>query len=67
MTRNEYIEGLTEFSEYLRGQNVTGAAEKNAMLEEYNKEQTIMALCDISVGLKEITKCLENITRRMPK
>ena len=67
MTRNEYIEGLTEFSEYLRKQNVAGAAEKNVMLEEYNKEQTIIALCDIPVGLKEITKCLENIARRMSK
>lgn len=67
MTRNEYVEGLTEFFEHLKGQNMIGAAEKNAMLEEYNKEQTIIALCDISVGLKEMTKCLENIARRMPK
>ena len=67
MTRNEYIEDLTELIEYMKEQITMSAAEKNELLQEFNKEMSIKVLCDISENLKKTSKCLEDIARRMPK
>ena len=66
MKKAIYIEGLNEFKDYLKTLTLRND-EKNALLDEYNKESNIMTLCDISESLESISKSLENIARRMPK
>ena len=65
MKKAIYIEGLNEFRDYLKTLTLRND-EKNALLEEYNKERKIETLCDISESLESISKSLENIARRMP-
>lgn len=67
MTRNEYVEDLTELTGYMKEQITMSPAEKNELLQEFNKEMSIKVMCDISENLRKISNCLENIARRMPK
>ena len=71
--KDQYRENLTDFKKYIDSQ-ILNAASKNAMLEEVNRENEIVMLCDMADALMEISKSLESlraevsqIRRQMPR
>ena len=71
--RDQYKQNLGDFKSYA-DQSVLPAAAKNTMLDEVNRENEIMMLCDLTDAICEIAKTMDGIKaeicqirRQMPR
>lgn len=71
--RDMYKQNLEDFKTYVDS-SVLPATSKNAMLDEVNRENEIMMLCDLTDAICEIANAMESIKseicqirRQMPR